>query len=94
MREFEIKQETGKNLRTIISRELVKSPIVAVKELVSNSYDADAQTVIVTTDEDNHTLIVEDDGYGMGESDLESFIRMGDSVKIDKPITIRGRRSS
>jgi len=91
MRGFEINQGTGKNLRTIISKELVKSPVVAVKELVSNSYDADAETVIIETDEANHTLLVEDDGFGMREGDLEKFLRMGDSEKIGKPKTPKGR---
>lgn len=87
MEEFEIDQGTGKNLRTVISKELVKSPIVAVKELVSNSYDANAENVIIEVDEKSHTLLVEDDGLGMNEAGLVGFLRMGDSEKIGKPKT-------
>ena len=93
MKTIRIPQTIGKNLRSVIAQELVKSPIVAVKELVSNSYDADAKVVSVEVDESARTLSVDDDGSGMEESDLEGFLRMGDSVKKDNPLTPRGRIS-
>jgi len=91
MKIIKIEQTTGKDLRRVIAKELVKSPIVAVKELVSNSYDADAERVVVEANEEDHTLLVEDYGSGMNEEDLEGFLRMADSVKIGRPVTPKGR---
>ena len=47
MKQYKIKQEKGQNLRRNISRLLVKSPITAVKEFVSNGWDADAENIDV-----------------------------------------------
>ncbi len=92
MEEITIQRKTGKNLRTVMSRLLVKDYYEAIKELVSNSYDEDAEVVNLTYDSLENKLVIEDDGHGMSESGLEDFYRLGDSVKVDSPISPKGRR--
>ncbi len=48
----------------------------ALKELITNSYDADARNVNVTIDLKKELLIVEDDGKGMNETDFSFYIRI------------------
>ena len=56
--DFVIEQGTGENLQQVISGVLVKGPIEAIKELVSNSYDADAGIVKIEINEENKTIFV------------------------------------
>ena len=45
---------------------IYRQPGSAIRELVSNAYDADAKQVVIKTDRPRfHTLSVEDDGIGM-----------------------------
>jgi len=90
--EFVIAQEFGENLEDVLSGVLVKSPIEAIKELVSNSYDADAQNVRIEIDEKNQTILVDDDGSGIDEKGLDDFMRMADSNKLINPISPKGRK--
>ncbi len=92
MKNYSIKQERGHNLRQVISRLLVKSPITAIKEFVSNSWDADAENVRVEIIEGDRQILMEDDGTGMSERGLENFLSMGDSEKLQNPMTEKGRR--
>jgi len=90
--DFVIEQGTGENLQQVISGVLVKGPIEAIKELVSNSYDADAGIVKIEINKENKTIFVEDDGSGISEDGLNDFMRMGDSNKITNPISSKGRK--
>jgi hypothetical protein len=57
-----------------ISSGVYRSPAAALKELVSNAYDADATKVIITTDAPHfRTLVVEDNGIGMT---IEKFLQV------------------
>lgn len=66
-----------------ISSGLYRSPAAALKELVSNSYDADADNVIITTDAPNfRVLTIEDDATGMNiDTFLEIMNHIGGSRK-------------
>jgi len=49
-----------------ISSGLYRSPAAAIKELVTNAYDADAENVVIETDVPRfRTLVIRDDGNGM-----------------------------
>lgn len=79
-----------------ISSGLYRSPAAAIKELVTNAYDADAETVIIETDVPHfRNLVVRDDGVGMN---IEHFLRVithiGGSRKriIGGDVTERGRK--
>lgn len=51
------------------------------EELIANSYDADATTVDVVVDQDEKTLTIHDDGNGMTEQELSSYVVYGESGK-------------
>ena len=60
-------------LKNIIGRELITDKIIAIFELVKNSYDAGAQNVEISFIDiysDNASIIISDDGCGMNKSDL------------------------
>lgn len=87
--------EPSARLQSILSRELVADPNVAVLEFVKNSYDAGAAQVLIDFELGDHAhdgvLTIADDGEGM---DLESFkqnwMRPGYSEKA-LPGKYRGR---
>lgn len=64
------------HILTLLGEELIKSPVMAIYELVKNSYDADATKVDVlfrnTDNVDNAAIIVEDDGVGMTSEIIEN----------------------
>lgn len=66
-----------------ISSGIYRSPAAALKELVSNAYDADAEIVTITTDSPHfRTLTIEDDGTGMTlDKFLEVITHIGGSRK-------------
>lgn len=66
-----------------ISSGLYRSPAAALKELVSNAYDADATQVVITSDTPHfRTLTIEDDGSGMSiEQFLDVITHIGGSRK-------------
>src|SRR5258706_2341536 len=66
-----------------ISSGVYRSPAAALKELISNAYDADARRVTITTDAPHfRTLVIEDDGTGMTiEKFLDVITHIGGSRK-------------
>ena len=66
-----------------ISSGVYRSPAAALKELVSNAYDADATKVTISTDAPNfRTLVIEDNGTGMAiDKFLEVVTHIGGSRK-------------
>lgn len=63
------------HILTLLGEELIKSPVMAIYELVKNSYDADANKVDVyfrnVDDVNNAAIIIEDDGIGMTSEIIE-----------------------
>jgi hypothetical protein len=66
-----------------ISSGIYRSPAAALKELISNAYDADAKRVTISTDPPRfHTLTIEDNGSGMTiEAFLDVLKHIGGSRK-------------
>ena len=62
---------------------IYRQPGSAIRELVSNAYDADAKQVVIKTDRPRfHTLSVEDDGMGMTPDALAHLLHhIGGSAK-------------
>jgi signal transduction histidine kinase/anti-sigma regulatory factor (Ser/Thr protein kinase) len=79
-----------------LGKELVARQETAVSELVKNSYDADAQEVIldfIETDEKGGTLIIADDGDGMTREELlDGFMRISSTGKIHNPKSKKFKR--
>jgi len=67
-----------------LSSGLYNSPAACLKELVNNSYDADATQVSVFVRPDADRIIIEDNGIGMSKDDFTShFSRISESHKRD-----------
>ena len=62
-----------------------EDPLEVIRESLSNSYDAEADSVDITirSRPDGSDIIIEDNGHGMNERDLESFFDLGNSRKTD-----------
>lgn len=83
-------------LRTLGS-ELISSDKVALTELIKNSYDADAQRVLIRlispSNKEKTTVEVWDDGHGMDQETLESaWLDIASSPKTRKTHSLKGRR--
>lgn len=67
-----------------LSSGLYESPAACLKELVNNSYDADATDVILTVRPDASLIVIDDNGTGMSRLDFEThFRRIARSHKRD-----------
>lgn len=65
----------------------------AVKEIITNSYDADARNVDIKISLDEEIITVFDDGKGMTEEDFSFYIRIaGKSREKTDNVTKMGRR--
>ncbi|MBN2610194.1 MAG: sensor histidine kinase [Bacteroidales bacterium] len=84
------------HILTLLGEELIKSPVMAIYELVKNSYDADAKKVDVffldIDDLNNAAIIIEDDGLGM-TSDVVENVWLEPGTDNRKPYNIKtGKR--
>jgi hypothetical protein len=71
-----------------LSSGLYETPAACLKELINNSFDADAQQVNVHVRPDAALIIIEDDGQGMTRADFElHFKRIAESHKRDESDT-------
>ena len=67
-----------------LSSGLYNSPAACLKELVNNSYDADATRVDIFVKPDADRIVVADDGIGMSKAEfVEHFERVSESHKRD-----------
>lgn len=67
-----------------LSSGLYNSPAACLKELVNNSYDADAERVDVFVKPDADRIIIADDGLGMSRQEfVQHFDRISESHKRD-----------
>ena len=85
------------DLAELLSKQLYRSPLKAIEELVVNSYDADAAVcrlaVPASSDQNGKAILVFDDGVGMDEDGLRDLWQIGRSTKRvkDEP-TLRFKR--
>jgi signal transduction histidine kinase len=71
-----------------LGERLIGKHHIALAELVKNSYDADANEVLINLDPDNDIIEVIDDGHGMDFHDFKTFwMRIGTSHKGDKRVS-------
>jgi hypothetical protein len=76
-----------------LSSGLYESPAACLKELINNSYDANATRVEVFVKPDADRIIIDDDGHGMDEADfIRHFSRISESHKrTESDFTDSGR---
>ena len=77
-----------------LSSGLYESPAACLKELINNSYDADADKVEVFIKPDADRIIIDDNGCGMTRTEFEThFKKISESHKrADSDETARGRK--
>jgi hypothetical protein len=80
-----------KRIVQILSGSTYENYPKAVRELITNSYDADATEVRITFDELKQTITVSDDGTGMSENDLDLYFRIAGRHREKTPQTKSGR---
>lgn len=61
--------------------EKIPSNIIALNELIKNSYDAGANNVHIVLNTNQQKLIVSDDGSGMDEKDIATLLQISKSTK-------------
>ena len=66
-----MKMRVGAEILKNLSRGIYSSPANTIKELISNSYDADATHVIIRARPEFDTITITDDGEGMDEQEFE-----------------------
>ena len=74
----------------MISNLATSSITNAILELFANAYDADATEVKFFYDEDKNKASIIDNGSGMTPENLQGFYRLGDSEKLDNPVSPKG----
>jgi signal transduction histidine kinase len=80
MDELYFSVKTG--LKDIIGKDLITDDNIAIFELVKNSYDARANDVVITFE--NNKIIIADDGKGMSYKDLQTkWLAVAYSAKND-----------
>jgi signal transduction histidine kinase len=82
------------NILVLLGEELIKNPVMAIYELVKNSYDADSTYVnldfLNVNDSTNKTtIIIEDDGVGMTE-DIIKNVWLEPGTDFRKPYDSEG----
>ena len=81
-----------KRIITILSGSTYNNFPKALKEIISNSYDADASEVKITVDIKGETITVEDNGLGMSESDFDFYLRIAGKTRSTREFTLSGRK--
>lgn len=81
---FDGKITVGAKIIDYLSSGLYESPAQCLKELINNSYDADATLVEVFVKPDADRIIIEDNGTGMSREEFQRhFERISESHKRD-----------
>src|ERR1700761_5472470 len=80
-----IHQLSSQIISKIAAGEIIERPVFAVKELVENSLDAGADSIIVHVEESGlKKITVIDNGEGMSEEDLQESFKPHTTSKIAK----------
>lgn len=91
--DWNFKVSTG--LKSLIGRELITNEFIAIFELVKNSFDAGAKTVIIEFKNiysSDSKIIISDDGHGMSAQDIQDkwlFVAYSEKVEGKRTGTYR-----
>lgn len=79
----------------LLGEELIKNPVMAIYELIKNSYDADARVIEVTFENieaiDDASIVVKDNGTGISSDVLEN-VWFEPGTDFRKPLNEKGIR--
>lgn len=70
-----------KRIVSILSQSTYDNFPRALKELITNSYDADAKSVSIKVDLKNETITIHDTGRGMNAGDFEFYLRIAGKTR-------------
>jgi len=84
LRTFDGQIKVASRIVDYLSSGLYRTPAACLKELVNNSYDADARLASLFVKPDADRIIIEDDGDGMDQKEFQRhFDRVSQSFKRD-----------
>ncbi len=86
-----VRRRPGKNLPQVMSSVIFHSDYHAAEEIISNSFDEDAEHVRIEYKPEEDYILFEDDGEGADVEGLDAFFRLGDSLKQQRKLTKKGR---
>lgn len=76
-----------------LSRGLYRNFARAVKEIISNSYDAESTEVKIKLDLENENVIIRDNGCGMEIQEIENkFLTIGSPTPLEEKVDKLGRK--
>ena len=79
--------KVSSGLKDIIGKDLITNELVAIFELVKNSYDADATKINLIINSYENYIIIQDNGKGMNRDDIENkwlFVAHSEKKDSDK----------
>lgn len=80
--------KVGSQVLRQLSKGVYSSPQMAIKELISNSFDAEALEVTIDTKSKSNCIIIHDNGKGMDYKDFdENFTVISRSPKVEQDFT-------
>ncbi len=92
MSEWPKKVTVDKRIVQILSSQTYENFPKALKELITNSYDADATKVNVEIDLQNEEILIEDNGFGISEKDFDFYLRIAFRTREKSETTKSGRK--
>ena len=81
----------GEAIVDLLSGRIYRTLPIALKELVSNAWDADAKNVQIFIHEDKKQIAIIDDGKGMRRPELENYVNIAITSKSNETKTQEGR---
>ncbi|MGI0021229.1 MAG: ATP-binding protein, partial [Nitrososphaeraceae archaeon] len=76
--------KVGSQIIAQLSKGIYSTPEMAIKELISNAFDAGADEVVIDTKTVPNTISIRDDGHGMDYTDFdENFVYISRSPKVE-----------
>lgn len=83
--------KVGEAIVDLLSGRIYRTLPIALKELVSNAWDADAKNVQIFIHEDKKQIAIIDDGKGMTRGELENYVNIAITNKPKMNKTREGR---
>jgi len=75
-----------------LGRHLYRSFATVLGEAISNSWDADAESIWIFVNKEKNTLLIKDDGDGMTSEDFsDKFLKIGYTKRKERDTSTRGR---